>query len=165
MMIDNEINPVVIVMYGTIATVIFDLYLIFIQPRIFKTPFTGFALAGRWVGYFPKGKFAHESVAKAAPVPHEKILGWLVHYATGIAFGSILLHVWNGWLQAPTFLPAMIVGITSVLAPFCIMQPAFGMGFFASKTPDPKAARIRSVISHTVFGLCLYATGLLIACF
>lgn len=36
------------------------------------------------------------------------------------------------------------------------MQP----GIAASKTPDPTAARLTSVIGHTVFGLGLYAAAM-----
>jgi len=148
---------------GISATAIFDIYLIFIQPRIFKTPFAGFALVGRWVGYFPKGKFAHQSLAGMAPVPHEQLLGWIVHYAVGMAFADILLMVWPGWLAAPTLGPAMMIGIASAAAPFCLMQPAFGSGFFASRTSNPGQVRLRTLVSHMVFGLSLAAAGLLMA--
>ena len=151
------------VLLGAFATAIFDLYLAFIQPRIFKTPFTGFSMFGRWVGHLAKGRFFHDSVAAAGPVPYEKPIGWIGHYAVGILFAAILIILWPQFLAMPTLAPALVVGIGSVLAPFCVMQPAFGMGLFASKTPNPWAVRIRALASHFVFGLCLYAAPALIA--
>ena len=41
------------------------------------------------------------------------------------------------------------------------MQPGMGAGIAASKTPKPNAARLRSAMTHTVFGLGLYASALL----
>ncbi|MDO9126054.1 MAG: DUF2938 family protein, partial [Parvibaculum sp.] len=38
-----------------------------------------------------------------------------------------------------------------------------GAGIAASKTPKPNAARLRSLVSHTVFGIGLYVAALLVA--
>ena len=54
-------------------------------------------------------------------------------------------------------------GIGSVAAPFFVMQPAMGAGIAASRTPRPAAARLHSLVTHTVFGLGLYATALVIS--
>jgi hypothetical protein len=42
------------------------------------------------------------------------------------------------------------------------MQPSFGLGIASSKTTNPKQARLRSVMNHSVFGLGLYLTALAI---
>ena len=34
--------------------------------------------------------------------------------------------VGNNWFQHPTPMPAIVFGVVTVLAPFAIMQPAFG---------------------------------------
>ncbi|WP_264346966.1 DUF2938 domain-containing protein [Rheinheimera sp. MM224] len=41
------------------------------------------------------------------------------------------------------------------------MQPALGSGIAASKTPSPAKARLKSLLTHSVFGLGLYLSGLL----
>lgn len=46
------------------------------------------------------------------------------------------------------------------MAPWFIMQPAFGAGIAGSKTPNPLAGRLRNLGTHTVYGLGLYATAL-----
>ena len=51
--------------------------------------------------------------------------------------------------------PALTVGIGSVAAPFLLMQPAMGAGIAASRTPRPSAARMRSLVTHGVFGVGL----------
>ncbi|RZI87504.1 MAG: DUF2938 family protein, partial [Pseudomonas sp.] len=47
--------------------------------------------------------------------------------------------------------------------PLCILQPAMGAGWFASKTPAPLRNSLRSVATHLVFGSGLYATALLLS--
>ena len=62
----------------------------------------------------------------------------------------------GSWLVRPTLLPAMLFGIGSVLAPYLVMQPSFGLGIAASRTPRPMQARLRSLMAHTAFGIGLY---------
>ena len=51
----------------------------------------------------------------------------------------------------------------AIVAPFFIMQPGMGLGIAASKTPKPNLARLRSAVTHTVFGVGLYLSALLTA--
>ncbi|GHB39015.1 hypothetical protein GCM10007094_30610 [Pseudovibrio japonicus] len=93
--------------------------------------------------------------------PFERSLGWVGHYAIGVAFAFILLAVAGPvWLQNPTIQMPLMIGVLSLAIPFFLMQPAFGFGIAAAKTPAPKIARIRSLIAHLSFGLGLYLTGL-----
>lgn len=122
------------------------------------------AMVGRWIGHFPQGRFRHDSIARAQAVPGELALGWLAHYLIGIAFAALLLGLAGlEWARQPTALPAVLLGSTTVLAPFLIMQPAFGLGVAAARTPNPGAARRRSLLTHTVFGIGLYLAALLAA--
>jgi len=50
----------------------------------------------------------------------------------------------------------MLFGVASVLVPYLVMQPLFGLGVAASKTPRPWQARIRSLMAHATFGVGLY---------
>jgi hypothetical protein len=53
-------------------------------------------------------------------------------------------------------LPALLYGIGTVVFPFFIMQPSLGLGSAASRTPNPTQARLKSLLTHTVFGVGLY---------
>lgn len=68
----------------------------------------------------------------------------------------------NNWLLHPKPIPALAFGISTVLLPFFIMQPAFGLGVASSKMPNPTQARFHSLMNHTVFGFGLYLLGLLV---
>lgn len=93
----------------------------------------------------------------------ELIIGWTAHYLIGIAFAALLVVVFGpAWVHQPTIGPLLIVGIGAVLAPFLLMQPGMGAGIAASRTPNPAAARVQSLVTHTVFGLGLYASALVV---
>jgi hypothetical protein len=47
-----------------------------------------------------------------------------------------------------------------VVFPLFILQPSLGLGVAASKSPKPTQARLKSLVTHTVFGLGLYACAL-----
>lgn len=140
---------------GIGATAVMDAWLVLLSRL--GVPTASFAMVGRWVGHFARGRFAHAAIAKAAPVRYELGLGWLVHYVIGIAYAALLVIVLGGdWLAQPTVLPALAIGIVTVAAPWFLMQPAMGAGFAATKTPTPLKNCLRSLANHAVFGLGLY---------
>lgn len=144
-----------VVLIGIGATAIMDAWLALLARLGVRT--LDFALLGRWVGHLSRGRFAHAAIAKAQPVAGERALGWIAHYAIGVAFAGLLVGIQGmGWASRPSLLPAIIVGAGTVVAPLFIMQPAMGAGFAAARTPTPLKNCLRSVANHTVFGLGLY---------
>ena len=129
--------------------------------RAFGITGLDYALLGRWIGHFAKGRFFHERIASAEKIPGERPLGWLAHYSIGFAFAILLLLIWGlDWAHAPSIWPTMAVGIGTIVAPWLVMQPAMGAGIAASKTPNPGAARLRNFATHAVYGLGLYVSAL-----
>jgi hypothetical protein len=141
---------------GVGATAFMDIWWL-VQKRVFGVPVLDYAMVGRWLGHLARGRLRHEAIARAVPVPGERLLGWTAHYAIGVAFAGVLLGAAGaGWAHAPSPVPALVVGLASVAAPFLVLQPALGAGLAASRTPRPGVARRRSLITHLVFGLGLY---------
>ncbi|EKV32616.1 hypothetical protein C882_2695 [Caenispirillum salinarum AK4] len=152
-----------VVLIGIGATLVADVWAI-LQQALFRLPMLNLALVGRWVGHFPRGRIRHVSIAAAEPVPGEAALGWFTHYVVGIAFAAVLVAGWGtDWVRAPTLPPALIVGAGTVVFPFFIMQPAFGLGLAGAKTPNPRMTRVRSLLAHLSFGLGLYLAGLAVS--
>jgi len=147
---------------GVGATATMDLWLLLLQRQGMAT--LSFAMIGRWVGHWRRGVFRHAAISKAAPVKGELALGWLAHYATGVAFAALLVGASGAaWTRSPTLLPALCVGVATVAAPWLVMQPAMGAGIASSRTPAPAMNRIRSLANHAIFGLGLYLSALLVA--
>ena len=148
------------VLIGAGATVATDLWAI-ARKRLLGVPAPDYGMVGRWIAHMARGRFRHERIAAAAPVPGERAIGWTAHFLIGIGFAAVLLGIWGfEWAQRPTPGPALIVGILTVAAPFFVMQPGMGAGIAASRTPRPGAARLQSLITHAIFGLGLYASAL-----
>ncbi|KVR01460.1 DUF2938 domain-containing protein [Burkholderia ubonensis] len=148
-----------LLLIGAGGTLVMDLWALF-RRRAFGTPSLDYALVGRWLGHMASGRFRHASIVAAPPVRHERPLGWLAHYAIGIAFAGLPVALaGTQWISAPTLLPALAAGIGSVAAPFFVMQPAFGFGIAAARTPQPSVARRRSLVTHLCYGLGLYVAA------
>lgn len=148
---------------GIGATLLLDLWSLFLKAA-FGVPFPNYTMVGRWIGYFPRGRFVHNSIAEARAVGGEHLIGWTAHYGIGILYaGFLVAFAGADWLNTPTVLPAMIVGFVTVAAPFLIMQPAMGSGIASSKAETPNVARARSLAAHAAFGFGLYVAAVVMA--
>jgi hypothetical protein len=109
----------------------------------------------------PGGTFRHARITAAPQKPFECTVGWVAHYTIGVTFALALVVLTSGdWLARPTLLLALLYGIGTVVFPFFIMQPSLGFGIAASRTPKPVQARLKSLATHTVFGVGLYLSAL-----
>jgi hypothetical protein len=151
------------VVIGLGATLFMDLWALFMK-RAFKIPAANYCLVGRWLCHMPEGTFMHASIAAASQRRFECAVGWIAHYLIGTMYALVLVALVSGaWLARPTLSAALFFGIGSVLVPFLIMQPSFGFGIAASKTPNPGQARLRSVMAHTAFGVGLYVCAVAVS--
>ena len=146
---------IVAVAIGIAGTAVMDLWLLALARL--GVPTTDWRLVGRWVASFRRGRFAHASIAQAPAARFEHALGWLTHYAVGIAYAWMLVAFTGAqWVRQPAVLPALAFGLASVVMPLFVMQPAMGAGFAAAKTATPWRNRLRALANHGLFGLGLY---------
>jgi len=155
----EEVTRIILIGFG--ATLVMDIWLVFLKRIGVQT--LNFAFIGRWVGHLFHGRIAHASIGKASPIVNETALGWITHYAAGIAFAFLLTSISGaGWARAPSLGIALLVGVCTVAFPLLVMQPAMGLGIAASKTPSPIKNCIRSLINHSIFGLGLFLSACVI---
>jgi hypothetical protein len=148
---------------GVAASAAMDVWSAVLRRR-FGIPTLDYRLLGRWIGYMPKGRFVHERIGASAPIPSERAIGFSAHYAIGITFAALLLVLAGPeWLASPTLLPALAVGLVTILAPWLVMQPAMGAGIAGSRSPNPTATRLRNLGTHTVYGMGLYAAAVVLS--
>jgi hypothetical protein len=141
---------------GIGATLLMDFWNLFLA-RAFGIPSLNYCLLGRWLRHMPGGTLRHASITAAPQKPHECTVGWVAHYTIGVVFALVFVALTSrDWLARPTVLPALLYGIATVVFPFFIMQPSFGLGIAASRTPKPAQARLKSLVTHSVFGVGLY---------
>jgi hypothetical protein len=143
---------------GIGATLLMDLWNLFLK-RTFGVPSLNYCLLGRWLRHMPGGTLRHAAITAAAQKPHECTVGWVAHYTIGVVFALGFIGLTSGdWLTRPTV--RLLYGLATVLFPFLIMQPSLGLGVAASRTPNPMQARLKSLVTHTVFGIGLYLSAL-----
>jgi len=141
---------------GISATVAIDLWATFAN-KILGWPRTNWGMVGRWIGHMRDGQFTHASISSSAPIAHESILGWVFHYGVGCIYAALyLVYVSIAQRGQPTLVSAVLFGWVTLLSPWLLMQPALGLGIFASKAPRAHLVRLQSLIIHTIFGLTLY---------
>jgi len=144
---------------GIGATLLMDLWNLFLK-RAFGIPSLNYCLLGRWLRHMPSGIFRHANINAAPRKSAECVAGWLAHYSIGIAFALIFVFfISQDWLARPTLLPALTYGIATIVFPFFLMQPSLGLGIASSRAPNPTQARLKSLATHTVFGVGLYVCG------
>lgn len=145
-----------VIFVGLSATLVMDLWALFLK-RTFNIASLNYCLVGRWLCHMPDGRFRHNSIGAAPQKRFECAVGWIAHYVIGVIFAfAFVIFTSASWLQQPTLIPALLFGIGTVIVPFFIMQPSFGLGIAGAKTPSPMQARLRSLMAHAVFGVGLY---------
>ena len=145
---------------GIGASAVMDLWNLLLKLA-FGIPSLDYCLLGRWLRHMPGGIFRHASITAAPHKSFECLVGWVAHYTIGVTFAlAFVALVPEGWLAQPALLPALLFGIGTVVFPYFIMQPSLGLGIAASKASNPGQARLKSLATHTVFGVGLYVCAL-----
>ncbi|MDK1287760.1 DUF2938 domain-containing protein [Pseudoalteromonas sp. B95] len=140
---------------GVGATLFMDIWSMFLK-RVFNVQPLNYALVGRWLAYLLNGQVLHMNIVKAEPKQHESVIGWVAHYVIGIVFALILVLP-SLWMHNPLLnhIGAIVFGSLTVIFPYFIMQPCFGMGIAARKTAEPNSMRMKSLMAHVSFGVGL----------
>jgi hypothetical protein len=148
---------------GLGATLVMDLWNLFLRHAL-GIPSLNYCLLGRWLCHMPSGTLRHANISAAQQQPFECTVGRIAHYSIGAVLALVFVGLTSGdWLERPTLMPALLYGIATVVFPFFIMQPSFGLGVAASRTPNPTQARLKSLATHTVFGVGLYLCALAVS--
>ena len=123
-----------------------------VTPALGKGPSGGL---GRWIGHMLKGRFTHEDITTAEPIPHEAGIGIAAHYAIGLVLGAgytLLLRVPQ---RRRSSLPAATVyGIATTVFPWFWMFAARGQGLMGLRGGDLRVPAF-ALCTHIAYGLGL----------
>jgi hypothetical protein len=148
---------------GIGASLLMDAWNLFLK-RAFGIRSLNYCMLGRWFLHLPNGTFVHANIGVSPARRFECPVGWTVHYSIGIVLALLFLVLApDDWLARPTLLPALLFGIVTVVFPLFVLQPSLGLGLASSKSPKPAQARLKSLGTHTVFGVGLYLCGLILS--
>jgi hypothetical protein len=112
-------------------------------------------MLGRWSLGMLTGKFVHEDIHESPELPGENAAGWIFHYLTGIVVAWLFpfFALVFGLSMTPSAIGSAIVfGLCTSVLPWFMVYPAFGKGWFGSKTPKAARPILTSLVSHTFYG-------------
>ena len=145
------------ILMGIGGTLAMDIWAIILRS-VAGLPLPNWAMPGRWLAHVLRGKVFHRDIGAAEPVGGELWLGWAFHYGVGIIYGIAFLFIFGvQWLADPSFLPLWIFSIVTIAAGWFLLQPGMGLGWAASKTPNPWKVRGLGLSAHTVFACGMWA--------
>ena len=149
------------VLIGAGAAALMDVWALSAR-RAFDIEGLDYALLGRWIGHFGRGRFVHERIASSDVIRGERALGWVAHYAIGIAFAFLLLLVWGlDWARTPTIWPAMVVGLGTIVAPMVRAAAGHGRRHRGRKDAEPRRRAAPDPRSRMlVYGIGLFVSAL-----
>ena len=120
-----------------------------VAPVLGKGPSGGL---GRWIGHMFRGRFTHEDITKAEPIPHEAGIGMAAHYGIGLVLGAgyaLLLRVPQ---QRPSSLGcATAYGVATTVLPWFWMFPARGQGVMGLRGGDLRVPAY-ALGTHVAYG-------------
>lgn len=150
-------NTLDIIAAGIIATGLTDLWQLGLQ-RFGDLPIANWRMVGRWVGSMPHGVFAHDTISDAPAISGEHAIGWMFHYLVGISYAALYALIANALgADSVNLASTLLFGVVTVAAPWFVLQPALGLGVFASRLPNCRSVFFVTMTSHLVFGAGLYA--------
>ncbi len=148
------------IVMGVMGTAAMDIWALILSR--FGQPLPNWAMPGRWLGHVFRGKVFHDDIGAAERLPNELPLGWALHYGVGILYGVIFaVLAGQDWLAAPTFLPLWGFSLVTIAAGWFLLQPGMGLGWAASRTPNPWKVRFMGLVAHTVFAVGMFAGALI----
>ncbi|MBT3371106.1 MAG: DUF2938 family protein [Rhodospirillaceae bacterium] len=157
-----DVSWLEILVVGVVANIVTDIYEFLLERGLGKN--RDWHYVGRWVAYLGRGVFRHDDIQDTPAVRRELILGWAFHYLVAIVFAEIYLQVLSAILEQPASLwNGLGFGVVTVLAPWLILIPGLGGGFFGAKTGRTGFVLLASLSVHAVFGIGLYLGALVFA--
>lgn len=148
------------ILMGLAGTVAMDIWA-WVLARLCVAPFPNWAMPGRWLGHIAKGRLFHADIGAAQPVKGELALGWLLHYGVGVIYGIVFAHLAGVvWVAKPDFLTVWVFSLITIAAGWFLLQPGMGLGWVASKTPNPWKVRGLGLVAHTVFAIGMWLVAL-----
>lgn len=145
------------VVAGVLGTIVMDL-LNHLFARTGMISKIDMEILGRMSAGWAHGRFLYGHPSEMEQVAHEKLYGYITHYAIGLglAFGYVL-----GWAllvggpASPAW--ALAYGVATTAASWFFVYPSIGFGALGMRSPDGIRATLSSLSNHIFYGMGLAA--------
>lgn len=142
---------------GIGSTFALDIWVTLLE-RLTGLPATNWGMVGRWLDGLSRGQFVLDGTNSTTASGREKAIGWLFHYAVGLAYAFLIPLLWGADVMTTLpVLPFVVIGlVASTAAGLVILYPGMGGGLFASRLPNQAATIVYLIVAHAVFAASQY---------
>ena len=112
------------------------------------------AMIGRMSAGWARGRFCYRQPEEMEPVAHEKLLGYITHYAIGVGLAFIYVLGWSllvGGPASPVW--ALVYGVATTVASLFVVYPSMGLGVCGRRSPEGARAPLSPLANHLFFGI------------
>ncbi len=146
------------VMAGVVGTLVMD-SLNLLLARIGFLLKIDMSMLGRMSAGWVHGRFCYNDPGEMEQVAHERILGFITHYAISVLFALIYVLGWQVLIDGPvSAIWALVFGAATTLASQFLVFPSIGLGVFGRRSPEGIKAPLSSLVNHLCFGIGMAIT-------
>jgi hypothetical protein len=111
------------------------------------------AMLGRLAAGWRRGRARYGQPSDVEPVTHERVYGYVTHYAIGVGFAVAYVVAWGLFVGGPPS-PwwALVYGLATTGASYCFVFPSMGLGIFGRRSPEGLRAPLSSLANHLFYG-------------
>ena len=111
-------------------------------------------MIGRMSAGWANGRFCFRDPGQMKQIAHEVLLGYLTHYAIGIALAIPFVLGWSLLVGDPVSpIWTLAYGIATTAASVFVVHPSMGLGVFGMRSPEGIRAPLSSLANHFFFGI------------
>lgn len=112
------------------------------------------AMIGRMAVGWVRGRFRYGHPSEVEPVAHEKLYGYVTHYAIGVVLAVPYVL---GWILLvggpPSPLWAIAYGVATTVASWFFVYPSMGLGVLGLRSDEGIKNPLTSLANHLFYGL------------
>ena len=111
-------------------------------------------MIGRMSAGWMRGRFRYDSPGQIEPYAHERLLGYLAHYAIGVALAAIFVVGWEKFIDSPASPAwAVVFGFATTVISEFLVYPSMGLGVCGRRSPEGLKAFVSPLANHLFFGI------------
>lgn len=112
------------------------------------------AMIGRMAAGWAHGRFRYRNPGEMESVAHEKLIGYITHFAIGVVLALIYVFGWDHLVGGPPSpVWALVYGVATTVASWFFVYPAMGLGVCGRRSPEGIRASLSPLANHLFFGV------------
>lgn len=121
------------------------------------------AMIGRMSAGWARGRFCYRHPDEMEPDAHERVYGYITHYAIGVGFALTYVLGWDLLVGGPASpIWALVYGFATTIVSLFFVYPSMGLGVFGRRSPEPVKSLFSPLANHLFYGVGIAITVALV---